>query len=110
LSHKKDISANIVDKLKKEVLALAGRLPFAIINAHQFSKSLLSNTDVARNIDWEGLKIEKFCDVILLTFFGDVIVMTSLNLFKIYYSKTNDFILELSLNNTTFFRLNLVDL
>jgi len=35
-------------------------------------------TGVARNFDWEGPKMEKFCDVILVTFFGDVMIMTSL--------------------------------
>jgi len=28
-------------------------------------------TGVARNFDWGGNNIEKFCDVILVTFFGD---------------------------------------
>jgi len=32
-------------------------------------------TGVARNFDWEGPKIEKFCDVILVTFFGGVMMM-----------------------------------
>jgi len=40
----------------------------------------LSTTGVARNFDWGGggAKLENFCDVILVTFFGDVMVMTSL--------------------------------
>jgi len=33
---------------------------------------------IARNFDWEGPKIEEFCDVILVTFFGDIMTMTSL--------------------------------
>jgi len=34
---------------------------------------------VARNFDWGGeANWKKFCDVILVTFFGDVVVMTSL--------------------------------
>jgi len=37
---------------------------------------LLLSTDVARNFDWRGPKIEKFCDVILMTFFGDVMAIT----------------------------------
>jgi len=32
-------------------------------------------TGVARNFDWQGPKIEKFCNVILVTFFGDVIAI-----------------------------------
>jgi len=32
------------------------------------------STGVARNFDWEGPKMEKFCDVS----FGDIIRMTSL--------------------------------
>jgi len=35
-------------------------------------------TGVARNFDCGGPKIEKFCDVILMTFFGDVMAITSL--------------------------------
>jgi len=35
-------------------------------------------TSVARNFDWRGTKHEKNCDVILATFFGDVMVITSL--------------------------------
>jgi len=31
---------------------------------------------VARNFDWEEPKMEKSSDVISLTFFGDVIMMT----------------------------------
>jgi len=34
-----------------------------------------NNTGVARNFDWRGLKMEKFCDDVLMTFFGDVIAM-----------------------------------
>jgi len=40
--------------------------------------SFTVSTDVARNFDWEGPKIEKSCDLSLVTFFGDVIKMTSL--------------------------------
>jgi len=41
------------------------------------------NTGKARNFDWgkeegERIKLEKIYDVILVTFFGDVMVMTSL--------------------------------
>jgi len=32
---------------------------------------LVPLTGVARNFDWEGPKMEKFCDVILVTFFDD---------------------------------------
>jgi len=35
-------------------------------------------TGVARNFDWGGPKMEKFCDVMLVTFFGDVMAITSL--------------------------------
>jgi len=35
-------------------------------------------TGVARNFDWDGPKLEKFCDVILASFFSDVMVITSL--------------------------------
>jgi len=39
-----------------------------------------SPTGVARNFDWDlgGPKLEKICDVILVTFFAGVMVMTSL--------------------------------
>jgi len=37
-------------------------------------------TGVARNFEWKGPKMEKFCDVILMTFFGDVISMASLKM------------------------------
>jgi len=37
----------------------------------------LQFTAVARNFDWEGLQ-KKSCDVNLVTFFSDVITMTSL--------------------------------
>jgi len=46
-----------------------------------FSKTinlLTQTTGVPRNFDWEGPKLEKICDVILVTFFGDVMVMKSL--------------------------------
>jgi len=33
---------------------------------------------VTRNFDWEGPKMEKSCDVSLVTFIGDVLRMTSL--------------------------------
>jgi len=33
---------------------------------------------VARNFDWEGPKLEKICDIILVTFFGNLMVMISL--------------------------------
>jgi len=36
----------------------------------------VQNTGVARNFD--GRPMEKFCGISLLTFFGDVITMTSL--------------------------------
>jgi len=35
-------------------------------------------TGVAKNFDWEGPKLGKNCDFILVTFFGDVMVKTSL--------------------------------
>jgi len=35
------------------------------------------HTDVARNFDW-GAQNGKFCDVIMVTFFGDIMTMTSL--------------------------------
>jgi len=35
------------------------------------------NTGVARNFDWGGSILEKNCDVILATFFGDIMVMMS---------------------------------
>jgi len=43
---------------------------------------LQNNTSVARNFEWEGPKIEKFCDAILVTSFDwrngdDVTKMTS---------------------------------
>jgi len=31
-------------------------------------------TGVARFFDWEGSKVEKFCDVILVTLFGDIVM------------------------------------
>jgi len=34
-------------------------------------------TGVARNFDWEGPKLKNFCDVILVTFLDDVMVITS---------------------------------
>jgi len=42
------------------------------------AEKYLKITDLARNLDWEGPKMEKFCDVILVTFFGDAMAMTSL--------------------------------
>jgi len=39
---------------------------------------LTSSTGVVRNFDWDGLKLEKFSDIVLITFFCDVVVMTSL--------------------------------
>jgi len=33
-------------------------------------------TGVARNFGWKGPKMEKFCDVILVTFFGDIMMRT----------------------------------
>jgi len=42
----------------------------------KFAK-IVSNTGVARNFDWDGLKIEKFYYLSLETFFGDVTEMTS---------------------------------
>jgi len=38
----------------------------------------LGVTGVARNFDWGGPTIETFCDVILMTFFSDVMAITSL--------------------------------
>jgi len=35
-------------------------------------------TGIARNLDWEGFKVEKSRDVSLVKFIGDVIGMTSL--------------------------------
>jgi len=36
-------------------------------------------TGVAKNFDWGGgQKNEKFCDVFLVTFFGNIMAMTSL--------------------------------
>jgi len=46
-------------------------------------------TNVARNFDWERPKLENFCDVILVTFFGGVIVMTSPNWRHNYNLKFN---------------------
>jgi len=40
----------------------------------------LTTTGKARNFDWGGAQNRKFCDVSLVTFFGDVITMMSLNL------------------------------
>jgi len=48
---------------------------FNIIQLHKFE---VINTSVARNFDWKGPEMEKKYDVILVTFFCDVIVMTSL--------------------------------
>jgi len=33
-------------------------------------------TGVVRNFDWERPKMEKSCNVILVTFFGDITTMT----------------------------------
>jgi len=41
-------------------------------------QGLQNNTVVARNLDWEGPKMEKSCDVSLVSLFGDVITMASL--------------------------------
>jgi len=38
----------------------------------------LVTTGVVRDFDWKGLKMEKSYDDILVTFFDDVITMTSL--------------------------------
>jgi len=35
-------------------------------------------TGVASNFDWRGLKLEKNCDIILVTFFSNLMVMISL--------------------------------
>jgi len=40
-------------------------------------KTITMGTGVVRNLDW-GPKIEKFYDVILVTFFGDAMAITSL--------------------------------
>jgi len=32
---------------------------------------MFASIGVARNLDWSGPKMEKFCDIILVTFFGD---------------------------------------
>jgi len=58
-------------------------LTFSIFGI-QIAKTLLlnviyiKNTGVARNFDWGGPKIEKFCYVILMTFFGHVMAITLL--------------------------------
>jgi len=39
---------------------------------------ILTSHSVARSFDWEGPKIEKSCDISLVTFFGDAIMMTLL--------------------------------
>jgi len=49
-----------------------------ILVNERFDLVILVNTGVARNFDWEGPKLKKNCDVILMTFFGDVMVMASL--------------------------------
>jgi len=36
------------------------------------------NTGVAKHFDWERSKMEKFYDVILVTFFGDIVKRTPL--------------------------------
>jgi len=46
-------------------------------NYHRDSVLSLA-TGVARNFDWEGPKMKKICDVNLVTFFGDVVAITSL--------------------------------
>jgi len=44
-----------------------------------FRWNRVSTIGVARNSDWEGeAKTEKFCDAILVTFFGDVMAIRSL--------------------------------
>jgi len=40
-------------------------------------KMIQWTTGVARNVNWEGFKLEKFCDVSFVTFFGDIITMMS---------------------------------
>jgi len=46
--------------------------------AVQFIKLVsVHDTIVARNFDWDEPKMKKNCDVILVNFFGYVIVMTS---------------------------------
>jgi len=52
---------------------------------------IMRTTGVARNFDWERPKIEKSCDLSLVTFIGDVITMTSLKwrnnwFFKVWFS------------------------
>jgi len=44
----------------------------------KLSSFIANDTGVARNFDWEGPKMEKSCDFSLVTFFGDVIIVTSL--------------------------------
>jgi len=48
-------------------------------------------TGVASNFDWEGLKIEKSCNISLVKFFGDVIAMTSLKWRHNWFFKFNFF-------------------
>jgi len=53
-------------KIEKGIAATRKKSPVSIMG---FS------TSVSRNFDWEALR---FCEFILLSFFGDVVVMTSL--------------------------------
>jgi len=42
-------------------------------------QSCIESTGVTKNFDWgKGGKIDKVCDVILVTFLGDVMAITSL--------------------------------
>jgi len=55
----------------------------------------LEGTGVTRNFEWREPKIEKFCDAILATFFGDVITMTS----ELIFSNFNFVIISLKNHN-----------
>jgi len=70
--NKKDFSVelNDIDSIfYKVVLIFYGKLKIGFLNEH---------TGLARNFDYGGPKMEKSCDVSLVTFFGDVMATTSL--------------------------------
>jgi len=58
-------------------------IPGMVSSSPPVTAETVAITDVARNIDWrrwggDNDKMENFCDIILVTFFGDVMMITSL--------------------------------
>jgi len=44
--------------------------------AQLFEIDMVTVRSVTRNLSREGLKMENFCDAVLMTYFGDTIFMT----------------------------------